>query len=218
MQVAPAAARIVPNLTAQAYDRLLAMIVQSQLDAGEVLSESRLADMLGLSRTPVREALGKLEGEGLLERRARVLMVRAVSAKEYFEVLHIRRLIEGEAVMLACRSMSLTDIAHLRARIVAMDPGTISSDEHWAIDDALHSGIAQASGNKLLLDMLIDLRRRTRMFDKTLIPSRFEPGRAEHLAILDAVEARDVARAQSAMAAHLDNSRAAILVQVQGSG
>ena len=100
------------------------------------------------------------------------------------------------------------------------DPGATSDADHRAVDDRLHLGIAEASGNRLLKRTIEDLRNKTRMFGLRRIPSRFEPGRAEHLEILEAMEARDAQRAHGLMHRHLENVKQGILTAImagQGS-
>src|SRR5690606_25698048 len=73
------------------------LIKSQQLHGGDIIVESRLADILGVSRTPLREALQKLEGEGLVIRNGRSFIVRAVGLAEYLQSLKVRELLEGEA-------------------------------------------------------------------------------------------------------------------------
>ena len=90
------------NLSNQAYASVSEMIQQRRLKGGALIVESRLADMLGISRTPLREALQRLEGEGLVIKGAgRSFIVRHVDRGEYLQSLKVREILEAEAVMLA---------------------------------------------------------------------------------------------------------------------
>ena len=82
------------------------MLLSGELGGGAIVQDRRLAERLGLSRTPVREALGRLEGEGLLRREGRVLIVNAVSVEDIMEILAVRRVVEAEAVRLATGRLS----------------------------------------------------------------------------------------------------------------
>ena len=156
--------------------------------------------------------MGRLEGEGLVTRRGRVLMVKHVSMNEYLEVLHLRRIIETEAAALACAHLAEDRLSAIRASVEAMqDPGTVTPEQHWALDDEIHLSIAEASGNGQLARLVIDLRRKTRLFDLRRVPSRFGPGRLEHLAIIDALLRRDAEGAREAMRVHLENVKLGIL-------
>ncbi len=205
------------GVAASAYRVLRDMLLSGGVRGGTVIQERRLADELGLSRTPVREALQRLEGEGLLERQDRFLQVVSVTISEVMEILAVRVLLECEAVRAACGQISPARICAVRERLSAMlDPDTVSDDEHWEIDDLLHVSIAEASGNRLLARLIVELRQKTRLFGLRGIPSRFQPGRAEHLAILDALERGDREDAVDRMHCHLRNARQAILATLSG--
>lgn len=194
-----------------AYESIVAGIMSQRYRGGDIVQEAKIAQSLGLSRTPVREALGRLEGEGLLVRFGRATAIKSISVQEYLEALHIRRLVEDEAINLACGSMPIAALQALRARVEALhDRSQITPDAHWAIDDDLHQGIAKASGNRTLAQLIMDLRLKTRLFNLDKLPDRFLPGRSEHLAILDALISQDVEAARMAMRLHLENVKASI--------
>lgn len=200
------------SISLAAYEQLRGKLLSGALPGGSIIQERRLAEELGFSRTPVREALQRLEGEGLLRRQDRFLRVAEVTLTEVMEILAVRQSLESDAIRGACGRMSATLLGSIRARIEAMaDPGTVSDDIHWAVDDLVHLSIARASGNNLLLCLISDLRQKTRLFGLHRIPSRFEPGKKEHLAILDALEAADTDLAIAGMHAHIGNARQAIL-------
>ena len=201
-----------PGVGALAYERLRGWLLSGDLAGGSVIQERRLADQLGLSRTPVREALQRLEGEGFLVRQDRFLCVVTVSFDEVMEILAVRQALEGDATRAACGRMPAGTLDAIRARIGGMsDPGAVSDEAHWGVDDLLHLSIARGSGNRLLLRLISDLRQRTRLFGLHRIPSRFEPGKIEHLAILDALRAGDAELAATRMRTHIGNAREAIL-------
>jgi DNA-binding GntR family transcriptional regulator len=205
------------SLAVSAYEQLRSMLLSGGIGGGQVIQERRLAERLGLSRTPVREALGRLEGEGLLRRDGRLLFSVSVSVPEVMEILAVRRLLEADAARAAAGQMPPAQIQSIRAAVLGMaDPHAVTSDEHWANDDLLHLSIARASGNSLLLRLIRDLRQRTRMFGLRRIPSRFEAGKDEHLAVLDAIEAGNTDMAGARMQLHIDQAREAILTALVG--
>jgi DNA-binding GntR family transcriptional regulator len=203
------------SLATIAYEAVIEQIMSGQLRSNDVIQEGRLASDLGLSRTPLREAMGRLEGEGLIVRSGRTLMVQGLSLTDFLEILHLRRLLEGEAVALAVRNMSQEKLQELRDAVEALDEATITPEAHWALDDDIHISIASASNSKLLAQTVADLRRKTRLFNLKKIPSRLYPGKAEHLRILDALIKRDRDEAVEAMREHLDNAKTAILKTLQ---
>jgi len=200
------------TLTKVAFNAVLEMIKLGDLQDGAVVNERRLADQLGLSRTPVREALGRLEGQNFLRRSGRTLLVNGVALSDILEIMSVRMGLESEAARLASGRMTGEKIAALRQSLNSLDnPTHIDAGYHWEVDDLLHLSIAESTGNSLLLRLIRDLRLRTRMFGKDKIPNRFSPGKSEHLAILDAIESGASETAAKLMRDHIEGARAAIV-------
>jgi DNA-binding GntR family transcriptional regulator len=194
-----------------AYASLHAMLLTHRLPLDAPLSERSLAAELGISRTPVREALRRLEGEGLLDRRGGGLMyIRRIGIEEFLEVLQLRRLLEGEAGRVPPAVLD-----GLRGRLRALLAGGGRPDAaRLAIDLDLHGAILAAAGNATLGRMLADLRRRMLLFATPGPPEDPAHTCADHGAILDALAAGDAAAARAAMAEHLDTLRARILARL----
>ncbi|WP_431285194.1 GntR family transcriptional regulator [Humitalea sp. 24SJ18S-53] len=196
-----------------AYEKLVEMLLSRRLSADTPVAERRLAIELGVSRTPLREALHRMEGEGLLLRRSDgTLTVRRLDIEELLEVLNVRRLLEVEATGAAAGAIPRTRLEALRARVLRLlEEGDPESPERLALDLAIHQAIGEACGNRTLAGLITDLRRRTQLLATRRTPERLEPVCAEHLAILDALAAGDAQAAKAAMAAHVDSTRAGIL-------
>lgn len=199
-------ARREQSLGQMAYDRLLDMLVRRDLPAGTVLHERRLAEMLDISRTPTREAMSRLETEGLIERRlGGVLVVKEFSLRELIEILHVRRVLERESVKLATGRIPDAALNELREQIEALlaagDPDAPGNRE---VDRRFHELIADSSHNAILAKTIKDLRLKTQMFNLSRMPERFEAVHREHLAVVSALRAGDAAAAADAIAAHLD--------------
>ncbi len=201
------------GLSQVAYDFVLHMIVNRDLPGGTVIQERKLADSLGVSRTPMREALGRLEGEGWLVRLTdRLLLVKVVTLDEYLQALQVRRLLETEAIVIATPRMDKRKLEKLRADVQELsDHPNPTSDMHWKIDGILHGAIAEASGNAVMASVIANLRLITQLFEVQTVPRRITPGCAEHLAILDALIAGDPKTARKAMRTHLDRVRAGVM-------
>ncbi|MBM6595460.1 GntR family transcriptional regulator [Microvirga pudoricolor] len=200
-----------------ACEKLRSMLLSGELSGGAIVQDRRLAERLGLSRTPVREALGRLEGEGFLRREGRVLVVNTISVEDIMEILAVRRVMEAEAVRLATGRIPKGRIDEIRSAIDGMRTvESVTGDQHWSVDDMVHLSIAQASGNRLIYRMIRDLRERTRMFGLTRIPRRFDPGKAEHLGILAAMEEGAADRAAALMQEHIEHARQGILDFISG--
>lgn len=200
-------------LGGRAYDRLLAMILDGSLPVGALLQEQALARALRISRTPVREALVRLEAEGLVARRAgRALVVREVPVAEFMEILRVRIVLESEAIGQACKRIPAEKLRALRQmfeRLLA-DPAP-DVETQLEADDALHGAIIDACGNSVLADMVRSLRRRTQILNLKSMPDRLIPGCREHLEIVDALVAGDESRSRAAVAAHLEAVRQSVL-------
>jgi DNA-binding GntR family transcriptional regulator len=204
------------RLSSHAYEKLCDLILTGAVPAGHLLSERRLALHLGLSRTPLRDAMRQLEGERLLERLAdgRV-QVRAIAAADYIDNLNARGLIEGETAQLAAGRLPATVVSAFRARLQRLlDGPPPSADPVWGLDDELHDAIAVAAGSDRLRGMVRDLRREGHLIDPRRLPDRILPGTHEHLALLDALESGDPAAAAAAMRAHLENVKTDFLAHL----
>lgn len=200
------------SLAQQVYRAVLNQILDGTLSPKSVVHEGKLATMLGLSRTPVREAIGKLEGEGFLVRNGRTVMVQELTLSDYLEILHMRRLLECEAAGLAADQgrIAESELRRVRAEIEAIDESA-GAEAHWLLDSTLHDLIARASGSRLLAQSVADLRQRTLLFGLDRLPGRLRNGRTEHLAIIDAILAGDRVEASAAMRRHLDSTRTEVL-------
>lgn len=217
------------NLSAKAYDAVLQMLIRRELPPNTVLQERRLAELLNISRTPVRDALTRLENEGLISRAAgRTLVVRQFSIRELVETLHVRRTLEAEAARLAAGRVPVAELDELEARVRRLlEVEVPNAEEDWLVDSQLHRMVSHYSGNLLLNQYIETLRLKTRMFNLSVAPERFESahqehlaivqalkvGYHEHLAIIDALRANDPDAAQKAAAAHIDSVRQGIITR-----
>jgi DNA-binding GntR family transcriptional regulator len=213
---------------ASLVDRL-ASTIQARVLNGEIVRGTRLpqealAAEFGVSRTPVREALRKLQASGVVEVLPnRGAVVRGPSAREIRESYEVRRELEGLAAELATARMGDADLLRLREAeelfrrsvsqlIAGQRHGRDASpwDEHdaWVhANDLFHDTIVEAAGNRRLAEVLGDLRR---SFPRELTWSalsansrRLEDDVLQHGAILDAIVRRDAAEARDRMVAHI---------------
>lgn len=206
-------------LSEVAYQAVVAMLASGELAPNDVVQERAIAARLGLSRTPLREAFRRLEGERLLERqRTGVLVARALPVDEYMHILDVRRLLEAEATRLAAGHIEAEQLAMLRQRVQqlrALPDGAPVPPESGASDRDLHLLIAVACANPVLQQLIADLRKRMAMFRMSRIDRRRTTVCDEHLAIIDALAAGDGLAAQQAMERHIDSVRAGILARLR---
>lgn len=206
------------SLSDFAYGQILDLMLSGKLQAGAVLQERKLAEMLNISRTPVREALGRLEAEQLVSRRhGRMLVVADVSIESYVNLLDMRRILEVEAAGRATGRLSVAQanaVEHAIDELLKVTETTPA--HHWAVDEMVHGTIAEAAGNPLVVSTIRDLRRRTHIFNTSRIPHRLLPGASEHLGLLHAVTGSDAEASRRLMGQHLDNVRDAIIDFILG--
>ena len=202
------------TLSQSVHDRLRGMILSGELPSGTPLQEKIFAEKLGVSRTPVREAVARLTSEGLVTRNGGgAPTVSRISIAEIMEILHVRRLLESETARQAASvNFPPEPFLALRTQLNHYLQGDRPSVADYAqFDEELHVLIAKTAGSNLLTELVKGLKLKTRIFDKGSIPERFEPGCHEHIAIIDAILARNPDRAEAAMRSHLENTRSAIL-------
>jgi DNA-binding GntR family transcriptional regulator len=194
------------HLGDQAYDHLRELILSREIPGGTELPEGRLAERLNVSRTPMREALVRLVGEGLLERTSdRAYRVRSVSTREFFECMQLREILECHALEKAIPVVSDEDLAELRRHLLALSQSSEDDMQHWRFDNQFHSFFAKAARHALLADTITQMRVVARLFRISSTLHRKDEADSEHLAILEAVERRDADAAKAAMLAHLRN-------------
>lgn len=211
MYTAVASAPLKPadSISERTYHALLDRIVSRAIGPGEVLEERRLAEDLEVSRTPMRAALNRLLGEGIVARLSNgSVIVKAFGTAELLEFLQVRILLEGEAAALAAGRIMPQRLDPVRERLQAIIGQSPDGDQQdWSSDNEVHDLVAQHCGNKAMAALIADLRLRARLCNVERMPGRWVLARQEHLAILDALHGGDPAAARAAMVAHLTNVR-----------
>jgi DNA-binding GntR family transcriptional regulator len=205
------------SLASEAHRRIIGMILEGALKSGDALQEASLGEALGMSRTPVREAIKRIESEGLAVPDGRFIRVLRLGGAEIEEIFFLRLELEPPCAR-AAAATPLPRAAELEARIRALmknGPEAEPDDVQWNIDSDLHETIARAAGNGAVAEVIAGLHRRTCVFDHTQVPDRFLKGCEEHLEILEAIRLGDGAAAAAAMRRHLTCARDAILARLQ---
>ena len=199
------------SVSERTYQALLDRIAARQIGPGEVLEERRLAEELNVSRTPMRAALNRLLGEGILKRLSNgSVVVHAFGVTELLELLQIRQLLEGQAAAMAAGRIPGDKLAAVKARLEdVMRYSAAGGESTWTADNEVHELVAAYCGNKSMAAMIADARRRARLCNVERLSQRAVQARAEHLAIVQALQAGDAERARATMTAHLGAVRRA---------
>ena len=181
------------NLSGHAYDALVDLIRCRKLKAGSPIIETRLSEALGVSRTPLREALQRLEGEGIVQKGAgRSYRVRRVELEEYLQTFKIREVLEIEAAVMAMGRIPAPLIQKVRRELEeSLTLGEAVQPVHWFTDDDVHGLYVNHCGNDVLRRFLRLLRTTTRLFDIDKLPPRVTKDYVEHRKIVDALELKD---------------------------
>ena len=202
------------------YARLKQAIIEGQLVPGEHLVENKIAEGLGVSRNPVREALHRLEQEQLVAASAKGLVVSSISRTSIEEIYAIRAVLEALGCRLASKKITPEEKKQLR-QILARSRACVASNDIpglTACDIEFHDALIAASRNETLkkvLDQLRDSVRRLRIVS-TSLPGRPKQVLSDHTAIANAVFDGDGARAQKLVHAHILQAAQILLANLKG--
>jgi len=200
------------NLRSQAADVIRASILGGELEPGEIYSAPVLAERLGVSATPVREAMLDLAKDGLVEPvRNRGFRIVAVDDGALDEISELRHLLEVPAMSLVVTRAADEDLAALEEKVNAIVRAAEVPDipEFLLADRDFHLGLLALAGNQRLVRLVGQLRSQTRLLGiKHLAESgQLMASALEHAAILEAVRRRDTEAAETLMGQHLDHVR-----------
>lgn len=193
------------------FETMREAIIRGDLAPGERLMEVQLAEEMGVSRTPVREAIRKLELEGFVAMIPRKgAYVADYTIKDITDVFEIRAALESLAAGLACERITEQEIDELQILVVKVGK-TIKDNDLDAlveVDTEFHDRIYKASRNSRLEQMISNLREQIQRFRATSLasPGRIKDTLEEHKAIVDAIATRDIALAQRLAAEHVENA------------
>ena len=191
-----------------AYALILEAIDGGIYRPGDRLVESELAERFGVSRTPIREALQKLETQSMLARDGRSLVVAALDHNQLAELYVVRGELEGLAARLAAQHATDEEI-HVLATMVAEDGAIVADPEALArANRRFHKQIHLASHNRYLVQQLDLVHRSMALMASTSIRAEGR-GRAtleEHQGIVDAIAARDGEAAYRALKSHISRA------------
>ncbi len=210
------------SLADQVFERLENDIISGVYPRGEILTELKLVEQLGVSRTPIREALRRLEQERLIDDTGKGSVVLGITLNDLEDIMNIREHIEALAAYYATQKMTAADVAELK-HILDLQEFYFSK---WDIehlrqaDDDFHDAINLASRRTVIIDTLIPLHRKTRRYRKISMEDKARTERTlqEHQAIYAAIAQGDAQLASKAVAFHIRNAKKHIMEGAENHG
>jgi DNA-binding GntR family transcriptional regulator len=212
------------NMTDAVYSTLREAILSRQFAPGQRLHVDDLRQQLGVSRTPLKDALNRLALEGLVRIAPRYgTFVSELRAEDMAEISDIRRVLELHAVECGVPRISRQQLQRMRSHIEAMKRTVTPEDnctDHLAFvagDHGFHKAIVEAAGNRKLVEVYEALNVHIQVARVYYVSTDKRAGQvcAEHEAILRAYEAHDVDAAKKALCTHLETARRAALERMQ---
>jgi len=208
----------------RAYADIKQRILDNELPAGHQLMEAELAELLQISRTPVREAMVRLEAEGLVEVRPRHGMkVKPISVSDMQEIYALLTGLESTAAWQAAqRDHAATEINGLKRSVKKMDAALKAEDlKAWAqADEDFHRLLVSMSGNKrlaLLVDRFMDQVHRVRMITLRLRPLP-QQSNEDHAKVVAAIEAKDAETARQVHRIHREKAGQMLVELLESHG
>lgn len=200
------------SLTTVIQEKIERMILEGELKAGQRLNELALAQALGVSRSPVREACRKLEQAGMVEIiNNRGMFVRSVDLQQALDIYEIRGALADLTGQLLARHATPADIEALRAQVAQMEATAASGDvtEYYRLNLAFHRRLVENARNPRLADMFLGTDKELHLYrQRSLVqPSGMTVSNQEHRAIVEAVAAHDEALAGQVFKRHVLNGR-----------
>jgi DNA-binding GntR family transcriptional regulator len=199
------------------YARLRDMIVTNALQAGQKLVERDIALLLGVSRTPVRGALGLLAMSGMVENRARRgYYVSTFSAAQVSDLYEFRKILETNAARLAAQRVDLSQMGEIDRILEELDRLTPELENHSKavqLDMRIHELIARASGSKLLSQAINSVLEKVMCFISVEIGERESllAAHCQHRELLHAIRLRDSDRSAELMRLHIEDAQNSLL-------
>ena len=198
------------SLADQVFEHLETDILSGKYQKGEILTESKLSLELGVSRTPIREALRRLEQEHLIEEAPKGVIVVGISDKDLADIFEIRAALEGKAAYLAAQNYTEEQMNIVREALEFQEfyLGKQDPDRIKSMDSRFHETIYKMSGSTIFYDVLMPLHKKILKYRKASVSdsSRAAASVAEHRAIYQALLARDAQLAERLISEHLDNA------------
>ena len=199
------------SLADQVFEKLEDDIITGIYPRGEVLTELKLVEQLGVSRTPIREALRRLEQERLIKESGKGSVVMGITVEDLVDIMEIRQRIEGSAAAYATRNLTPEGVEELK-RINELQDFYYEKkdmDRLREMDDQFHDTIYELSGSTILADALRPLHKKTQRYRRLANDDtdRLKASVTQHKNILNAIISGDAELAQSAIEEHIKSAK-----------
>ena len=210
------------SLADQVYDRLENDIIQGIYPKGEILTELKLVEQLGVSRTPIREALRRLEQERLIEDAGKGSRVLGITESDLFDIMTIRERVEGVAAYYATQNMTpdgkkeLTHLVDLQEFYYEKR----DAERLRQVDDQFHDLICILSKRSVITDTLIPLHHKTRRYRRIAMEdwARATKTKGEHYEIYEAIVSGNAELAEELTTKHIMNAKLHMMKEMQFNG
>lgn len=210
------------SLADRVFEKLENDIIFGVYPRGEVLTELKLVEQLGVSRTPIREALRRLEQERLIADSGKGSVVLGITEDDLLDILNIRGRVEGLASYYAAKNMTPEGLQELEHVLDLQEFYFSRGDtEHIReMDDQFHALICKLSGRGVIADTLLPLHRKTQRYRKASIEDRERMAQVvkEHRGIYDAIAAGDAEEAERLTTEHIAHAKESMLRRVRHHG
>lgn len=207
------------SLADQVFEKMENDIIHGNYAHGEILTELKLVEQLGVSRTPIREALRRLEQERLIEDTGKGSRVVGITEEDVLDIMNIRLHLEGLAAYYATKNMTFEGLQEL-GHIVDLQDFYFSK---WDVerlrmaDDEFHECICRLSKHSVIKDTLLPLHRKTRRYRKIAMEDRERAAKTlrEHREIYNAIVAKNAELASQLSERHIEQAREHMLGRVK---
>lgn len=210
------------SLADQVFDRLENDIIQGVYPKGELLTELKLVDQLGVSRTPIREALRRLEQERLIEDTGKGSKVLGITEDDLLDIMTIRERVEGVAAYYAALNITPQDKKELSHLVDLQEFYFEKGDAERLrqVDDQFHDAICYLSKRNVIMDTLIPLHRKTRRYRRIAMEdwNRTTRTKQEHNEIYLAIISGNAELAQELTTRHISNAKEHMMEGMKQNG
>ncbi len=210
------------SLADQVFERLEKDIITGVYPRGEIITELKLVEAMGVSRTPIREALRRLEQECLIRDTGKGSLVLGITLDDLADIMDIRCRTEGLAAYHAANN--ITDEGRVELQSICQRQDLYFAQKDFEslrkIDDLFHNAIYELCGRTVIHDTLVSLHRKTQRYRRGSLnnPNRPNLSVVEHKAICDAICAGEAEKAEKLITEHIMNAKKSMIERFQNNG